>query len=85
MKTQSMKVLKEQFPYRWCESDDQTAGWIDKFNMNTRRYCRMYDCDSPLQLITAIDDYQYTLWLDPEGVPCYRRNRGDTIVSPYKR
>ena len=74
-----MKVLKEQYPYRWCESDDADAGWIDKFNMTTRRYFRMYDCDSPLQLVTAMDDFQYTLWLDPQGVPCYRSSRGDVV------
>jgi len=74
-----MKVLQERFPYRWCESDQQDSGWIDKFNMATKRYVRMYDCDSPLQLMTTMEDYQYTLWLDPEGVPCYRSKRGNVV------
>ena len=74
-----MKVLLERFPYRWCESDNQDSGWIDKFNMNTKRYIRMYDCDSPLQLTTAMEDFQYTLWLDPDGVPCYRSSRGNIV------
>ena len=80
-----MKVLQERFPYRWCESDNQDSGWIDKFNMNTKRYIRMYECDSPLQLVTAMEDYQYTLWLDTDNVPSYRENRGDVVKSPYKQ
>jgi len=24
-----------------------------------------------MQLKTAIDDFEYTKWLDPAGVPCY--------------
>jgi len=24
-----------------------------------------------MQLLTAIDDFEYTKWLDPEGVPAY--------------
>ncbi len=25
-----------------------------------------------MQMTTAIEDFEYTKWLDPEGVPCYR-------------
>lgn len=39
----------------------------------------MYECDSPLQLMTAMEDVEYTKWLDPEGVPCYRDTRGDVV------
>lgn len=74
-----MKILKEQFPYRWCETEDHNRGWIEKFNYMTRRYTNMYECDSPLQLVTAMEDVEYTRWLDPEGVPCYRDNRGDVV------
>ena len=77
-----MKVLKERFPYRWCESDDSDAGWIDKFNMMTKRYQRIYDCDSPLQLVTSMEDFDYTLWLDDQ--PCYRGRRGNSIRNPYQ-
>ena len=80
-----MKVLHENYPYRMCESDNKDSGWIEKYNWVTKRYLRMYDCDSPLQLLTAIEDPEYCKWLDPEGVPCYRRNRGDVVVSPHKR
>ena len=74
----------ERFPYRWCESDDGDRGWIEKYSRTTLRWSNMYECDSPLQLMTAIDDFDYTLWLDPEHIPCYRKRRGDRVVSPYK-
>ncbi len=76
-----MKALSENFPYRYYLTD--CRGWIEKFNENTKRYIHMYECDSTLQLLTAIEDYDYTLWLDPEDVPCYRDQRGDVVKSPY--
>ena len=80
-----MKILKESFPYRYCESDSADAGWIEKFNDHTRRWIKMYECDSSLQLLTAIDDVNYTRWLDPQGVPCYRETRGDVVKSYHSR
>lgn len=77
-----MKILKEQFPYRFCESDNKDSGWIEKFNEVTRRYYKFYECDSPLQLMTAMDDHDYVLWLD--GQPCYRGKRGNVIRSHYR-
>jgi hypothetical protein len=80
-----MKVLKESFPYRFVENQTASAGWIEKFNGLTRRWFKMYECDSPLQLLTAMDDINYVKWLDPEGVPCYREGRGDSVKSPYNK
>jgi hypothetical protein len=31
----------------------------------------MYLCDNGMQLSQAIEDMDYTKWLDPDGVPCY--------------
>lgn len=78
-----MKVLRETFPYRFCENETRDAGWIEKFNDLTRRWFKMYECDSSMQLLTAMEDINYCRWLDPEGVPCYRENRGDSVKSPY--
>ncbi len=75
----------ERFPYRWCESEDGDRGWIEKYSRTTLCWSNMYECDSPLQLMTAMEDYNYTLWLDPEHIPCYRKRRGDRVVSPHKR
>ncbi len=76
-----MKILKERFPYRFCESNDLDRGWIEKFNMITKRYAKFYECDSPLQLVTAMDDFDYVLWLDDQ--PCYRGRRGNVVKSHY--
>ncbi len=78
-------ILLERFPYRYVETDDKERGYIEKFEDNTRRWRLMYECDCRLQLLTAMEDYQYTLWLDPEGVPCYREQRGDSVHNPNRK
>ena len=78
-----MKILLERFPYRYVESGTLENGMpdyrIQKANEYTKRYADMYLCDNQMQLLTAMEDYDYTLWLDPEGVPCYRDRRGDSV------
>ena len=71
-----MKVLLERFPYRYVECgtleiNDTPDYRIQKANEYTKRYSDMYLLDNQMQLLTAIDDFEYTKWLDPEGVPCY--------------
>ena len=75
------KVIMERFPYRFIEGEER--GYIEKFNDVSRRWCHMYECDSRIQLLTAIEDFEYCKWLDPEGVPCYRDQRGDVVRSPH--
>ena len=73
-----MKVLLERFPYRYVECGTLENGFpdyrIQKANSWTKRYNDMYLLDNQMQLLTAIDDFDYTLWLDPENVPCYRKD-----------
>ena len=70
-----MKILLERFPYRYVESGTLENGMpdyrIQKAHHYTKRYSDMYLLDNQMQLLTAIDDFEYTKWLDPEGVPCY--------------
>jgi hypothetical protein len=70
-----VKVLLERFPYRYVEFGTLENGTpdyrIQKANEYTKRYSDMYLLDNQMQLLTAIDDFEYTKWLDPEGVPCY--------------
>jgi len=72
----------ERFPYRFCESDTKERGWIEKYDVDTKRYRNMYECDSSMQLLTAMEDINYTRWLDPAGVPCYNSSDG-VIKNPY--
>ena len=71
-----MNVIMERFPYRYVESgiielNGKPDYRIQKFNEYTRRYNDMYLCDNSMQLDTALEDFEYTKWLDPDGVPCY--------------
>ena len=70
------KVLLDRFPYRYVEagvleSNGNPDFRIQKMDSMTGRYRDMYLCDNQMQMITAMDDFEYTKWLDPEGVPCY--------------
>jgi len=71
------KVLLERFPYRFLETDER--GWVEKFNMDTKRYKHMYECGCERQMLTLLEDAEYVKWLDPEGVSCYRHHRGDSV------
>ena len=69
------QVVAERFPYRYVLSGVLENGMpdcrIQKFNEYTKRYVDMYLCDNRMQLMTAIEDFEYTKWLDPAGVSCY--------------
>jgi len=78
-------VLLERFPYRYVEVGVLENGKpdyrIQKAHEYTKRYSDMYLLDNQMQLLTAMEDFEYTKWLDPEGVPCYTT---DTVSSPTK-
>ena len=74
-----MNIILERFPYRYVECGTLEINGkpdyrIQKFNEYTRRYNAMYLLDNAIQLDYAIEDFEYTKWLDPEGVPCYIRD-----------
>jgi len=50
---------------------------IQKVDSYTGRYRDMYLCDNEMQLMTAMEDFEYTKWLDPDMVPCYVRDDRD--------
>ena len=67
----------ERFPYRYVESGTLENGRpdfrIQKLDSWSKRYKDMYLCDNGMQLTQAIEDFEYTKWLDPSGVPAYRK------------
>ena len=72
-----MNVIMERYPYRYVEDgvielNGKPDYRIQKFNEYTRRYNDMYLLDSSIQLDLALEDFEYTKWLDPENVPCYQ-------------
>jgi len=69
-------VLMERFPYRYIqvgtlEINGKPDYRIQKVDSYTGRYRDMYLCDNEMQLMTAMEDFEYTKWLDPDRVPCY--------------
>ena len=76
-------VLMERFPYRYVqvgtlEINGKPDYRIQKVDSYTGRYRDMYLCDNEMQLMTAMEDFEYTKWLDPDRVPCYVRDDEDT-------
>ena len=81
----SMNILFERFPYRYVECGILEINGMPDFRIQkadsyTKRYRDMYLLDNKMQLLTAMDDFEYTKWLDPEGVPCYIK---DDVSAPY--
>jgi len=79
-----MKVLIEKFPYRYVETGTPLENGkpdcrMEKFMLDTKRYREIYKFDNQMQMMLAIEDFQY--WLDPAGVPCYVR---DKVTNPNK-
>ena len=76
-----MTVILDRFPYRYIESGTLDNGKpdfrIQKVDSYTGRYRDMYLCDNEMQLMTAIEDFEYTKWLDPDNVPCYIKDDDD--------
>ena len=77
-----MKIVKkpsvflERFPYRYVqvgnlEINGKPDCRIQKVDSYTGRYKDIYLCDNEMQLMTAMEDHSYTVWLDPDGGPCY--------------
>jgi len=73
-------ILMERFPYRFMET--KKRGWIEKYNIHTKRYAHMYEVDSERQMATLLEDSSYVLWLDPKNPPCYTRN---AVSNPYPK
>ena len=71
-------VILERYPYRYIEAgtlDNGTPDYrIQKCDEYTNRYKDMYLLDNAMQLDYALEDFEYTKWLDPAGVPCYTKD-----------
>ena len=70
-----MKVLHTHGPFRFVEKGTLENGFpdyrIQKADPYTKKYKDMYLCDNSMQITTAMEDFEYTKWLDPDRVPCY--------------
>ena len=82
-------VHHEHFPYRYVECgileiNDEPDYRIQKYNQYSDRYQNMYYCDNRMQFDTAIEDFEYTKWLDPDPEVASYPRKSDTIKSPYE-
>jgi hypothetical protein len=72
-----MKVLLDRFPYRYVECGGLENGFpdyrIQKMNSFSGRYKDMYLCDNGMQFSLAMEDFEYTKWLDPDNPGAYRK------------
>ena len=77
-----VKTIVERFPYRYVtagilEINGKPDYRIQKMCSYTNRYRDIYLCDNEMQFMTAIEDFEYTKWLDPDTVPCYIKGDDD--------
>jgi hypothetical protein len=78
------EVLMERFPYRYVivgkiELNGKPDCRIQEYNTFTKRWRDTYLCDNEMQLMAAMEDKDYTLWLHNEM--CYR---SDSSRQYYK-
>ena len=73
------EVILERYPYRYIrrgniELNGMPDYRIQKYDEWMKKYRDMYLLDNSIQLDYAMEDFEYTKWLDPDGVPCYVRD-----------
>jgi len=74
-----VQVILERYPYRYVECGILENGCpdyrIQKWNEWSKRYKDMYLCDNGMQINVAMEDFEYTKWLDPDPeVGAYRKH-----------
>ena len=61
-----IEVLVQNDPYRYVKMPDLLENGHPDYRIQKWNNHNDY-----MQFKTAIDDFEYTKWLDPTGVPCY--------------
>ena len=81
-----IEVLLQNEPYRYIKKEKllengQPDYRIQKWD-NHNGYKDMYLCDNFMQIQTAMDDFEYTKWLDPDPeVAAYAKNDSEETVG----
>ena len=78
-------VIHERYPYRYVQKgyiqlNDKPDLRLQKADEYSKKFSDIYLFDNADQCFLAIEDFEYTKWLDPAGVPCYLK---DTVSSNY--
>ena len=76
-------TISMQGPYRYVDCGYTEFGTPDfrlqEKDFYTKKYSDVYLFDNQEQMLLAIEDYQYTLWLT--GKPCYVK---DVVTNHYQ-
>lgn len=76
-------VISMRGPYRYVDCGYTEFGTPDfrlqERDFYSKKYRDIYLFDNQMQMLLAIEDFDYTLWLS--GKPCYKR---DVITSHYR-
>ena len=75
-----MKTILEREGYRFIEDGVIELNGMPDFRMQkqdlyTKRWRDIYLFDNQMQCLLAMEDIEYAKWLDPDGVPCYVKDR----------
>ena len=75
-----MKTILEREGYRFIEDGIIELNGMPDFRMQkqdlyTKRWRDIYLFDNQMQCLLAMEDIEYAKWLDPDGVPCYVKDR----------
>ena len=76
-------VILERFPYRFTALQTPLENGkpdcrAQTYNIKTKRWHDTYLFDNEMQMMTAMEDHDYLLWL--HGESCYRK---DTSKNHY--
>jgi hypothetical protein len=73
------KILLEREEYRFIEAgileiNGKPDYRLQKQNYYTKRWNDIYLFDNQVQCLTAMEDFEYVKWIDPDRVTCYVRD-----------
>ena len=76
VKSSKTTIIHERFPYRFVQRgyiqlNGKPDFRLQKMNEYTKKYSDIYLFDNGDQMLLAIEDPEYSKWLDPDRVPCY--------------
>jgi hypothetical protein len=80
------KVLLEREEYRFVEKgvielNNKPDYRLQKKDYYTKRWNDIYLFDNQMQCLTAMEDFNYAKWLDPDRVPCYVIDNDEDIEN----
>ena len=75
-----MNTLLETQGYRFVEVGIIELNGMPDYRLQkqdtySKRWKDIYLFDNQMQCLLAMEDIEYAKWLDPDGVPCYIKDR----------